>query len=42
MYAIRSYYDAHYTGLDFDAIRTRIQAELKQLHTDMSESHNFV
>jgi heat-inducible transcriptional repressor len=32
-----NYLNAHYTGLDFDAIRTRIQAELKQLHSDMSE-----
>jgi heat-inducible transcriptional repressor len=32
-----NYLNAHYTGLDFEAIRQRIQAELKQLHTDMSE-----
>ncbi|QID18163.1 heat-inducible transcriptional repressor HrcA [Nitrogeniibacter mangrovi] len=32
-----NYLNAHYTGLDFEAIRLRIQAELKQLHSDMSE-----
>ena len=32
-----NYLNAHYTGLDFEAIRDRIQDELKQLHSDMSE-----
>lgn len=32
-----NYLNAHYSGLDFDAIRSRIQTELKQLHSDMSE-----
>ncbi len=32
-----NYLNAHCTGLDFEAIRDRIQDELKQLHSDMSE-----
>jgi len=32
-----NYLNTHYSGLDFDAIRARIQTELKQLHSDMSE-----
>ncbi len=31
------YLNAHFAGLAFDEIRLRIQAELKQLRTDMSE-----
>lgn len=32
-----NYMNAHCAGLDFEAIRERIQDELKQLHGDMSE-----
>lgn len=32
-----NYLNAHCAGLDFEAIRERIQDELKQLHSDMSE-----
>ena len=32
-----NYLNAHYSGLDFEAIRTRIQTELEQLHSDMSD-----